>query len=316
MAFLRPYSGLQPSKTVTQEHGNGWETKADMPTGRMGLSVVAANNKIYAMGGYFYDKNEEYDPATNTWSTKAALYSVLVYHAAAAYNDKIYIAGGVNAPSVIAIVVKEYNPATNTWSNKANMLVARDGLTLASPGNGKLYAIGGEGSGFVAGTGRNDEYNISGDSWANKTSAPTARRYITSATYNGKVYVLAGANNDTPVVKNEEYDPVTDTWATKADSPIGAGGGFSACELFGRIFLMGSDKNFEYKAETNTWVARQAPPTSRTYGGIAPANGKMHFIGGGSSSAKNELYTPSFIRSVNVPYKPKRGETITQFNYF
>ena len=111
---------------------DAWTRKADMPTPRRQLVVVAVNGRIYAIGGVNFTSNtssvvysyatEEYDPATDTWAAKAPLPTgggvndILGnrFIGGAAANGKIYIAAYNNPGSPWITQAHEYDPATNT----------------------------------------------------------------------------------------------------------------------------------------------------------------------------------------------------------
>ncbi|MFC1718303.1 Kelch repeat-containing protein, partial [Candidatus Poribacteria bacterium] len=96
-----------------------WAEKADMPTARMQLACVAANGKIYAIGGSggigvgALSVVEVYDPATDTWIEENDMPTARGICGAAAVDGKIYVIGGAgvnenwNAPVAI---VEEYTP--------------------------------------------------------------------------------------------------------------------------------------------------------------------------------------------------------------
>ena len=78
-------------------------TLSDLPTRRVNGTVVAADGKLYVIGGYSGDvtaKNcvEVYDPKTNRWSTGPSLpgYRPLDhFHAAAVLDGKLHVVGGL-----------------------------------------------------------------------------------------------------------------------------------------------------------------------------------------------------------------------------
>jgi len=78
-----------------------WSTKASMPTARYNLTSSPVNNKIYVIGGYYYDgsehylsTNEEYNPSTNSWSTKTPMPTARTGLTSSSVNNKIYVIGG------------------------------------------------------------------------------------------------------------------------------------------------------------------------------------------------------------------------------
>ncbi len=67
------YTGLKTMEVYDVSTDTWDTTKADMPTGRWGLSAVAFDGKIYVFGGTtgigatVYASVQVYDPQTNTW---------------------------------------------------------------------------------------------------------------------------------------------------------------------------------------------------------------------------------------------------------
>jgi N-acetylneuraminic acid mutarotase len=135
-----------------------------MPTSRGYFAAAAANNKIYALGGYdgtnTVNTNAEYDPATNAWSSKSSSgFTARSSFAAAAINNRIYALGGLNSSSNPMNSNEEYDPTTNTWATKASLPTAR-GSNAAAVVNGNIYVFGG-GSPFGL-LSTNEEYSQTG----------------------------------------------------------------------------------------------------------------------------------------------------------
>ena len=87
---------------------DAWETKTSMPTPRENLCASVVNGKIYLMGGskltgpawpILIDKNEVYDPETDTWDTKAPIPDYYNFAFAdltsAVFDGKIYLMSGI-----------------------------------------------------------------------------------------------------------------------------------------------------------------------------------------------------------------------------
>jgi len=71
-----------------------------MPTARSSLAAAAVGEIIYAIGGTGpTNRNEAYDPSTNSWSTKANMPTARYRLAAAAVGGIIYAIGGVATTS-------------------------------------------------------------------------------------------------------------------------------------------------------------------------------------------------------------------------
>jgi hypothetical protein len=115
---------------------NQWVTLAPMPGPRAELQLVAANGRLYAIGGETGNGTqtpvatvEQYDPISNEWATRAPMSSPRMFFAAGALNNDstIIVAGGSGSS------VELYNIATNTWSTTSPLQVSMAaGATIAN----------------------------------------------------------------------------------------------------------------------------------------------------------------------------------------
>jgi N-acetylneuraminic acid mutarotase len=134
---------------------DSWTTKAPMPSVRGGVASATLDGKIYVLGGITHEsggwstspsnpqdnKNERYDPSTNSWDTMKPLPTATGASSAESINGKIYLIGGFGPSDK----TQEYNPSANSWTARTPMPTPRYGLAIAAA-NGKIYAIGGKDS--------------------------------------------------------------------------------------------------------------------------------------------------------------------------
>ena len=126
---------------------------------RRELGVIAANGKIYAIGGLgprgVLKVNEEYDPIADNWVLKAPLPTSRANFGICVYQNKIYCIGGTTNVGVkerylshqfselnVTGLNEVYDPRINTWETKTSMPTPRADLSI-SVANGKIYVIGG-----------------------------------------------------------------------------------------------------------------------------------------------------------------------------
>ncbi|MEM4530748.1 MAG: hypothetical protein QXY39_02670 [Thermofilaceae archaeon] len=181
-----------------------WATLANTPTVWYNLAAAEAGGIIYAIGGHDgsnrLNRNEAYDPSTNSWSTKANMPTARSRLAAAEAGGIIYAIGGYDGSNRLNIN-EAYDPSTNSWSTKANMPTARDSLAAAEAG-GIIYAIGGhDGSNRLN---RNEAYDPSTNSWSTKANMPTARYGLAAAEAGGIIYAIGGYTTTATNI-NEAY---------------------------------------------------------------------------------------------------------------
>lgn len=143
---------------------------------------------------------------------------------------------------------------------------------------------------MISGNGatNNEVYNPGTNSWTVLAPIPTSTAYPQIASWNGKIYVLGGANGSTWLTTNQIYDIATNTWTTGAPMPSGRMGG-TAVAYNGRIYMATGWNSALlssldiYDIATNSWSSGPAAPTARyqTRGGLI---GTRMYIAGGYTS--------------------------------
>lgn len=177
--------------------------KALMPQLLEGSACATYNNKIYLLGGFTYDSEQNtvliYDPSTDVWVFGTNLTNARFYATAAELNSKIYVIGGAkiqNGSSVSLSSVEVYDPQSNTVSAAADLPVPLRGASAVSA-NGKIYVFGGKinSSSF---SNLVYEYNSTSNSWTTFSTAPFAAAYggaiFISST--NKIYYFGGLTGE------------------------------------------------------------------------------------------------------------------------
>jgi len=196
-----------------------------MPTPRNALSAAVVDGKIYAIGGWGYDRPEGGWESIDPTATGQDFSKVEVY-----------------------------DPETDTWTTRADMPTPRSHMTVSALG-GKIYAIGG-GARIVAG--RSGEwlpllevYDTATNRWARAAELPTPRSVMSSSVVDGRIYVMGGAFSRGSASSAEEllrtmrtlsvveiYDPASGRWTRGADLATSRGW-FSTSVVNGKVYVVG-----------------------------------------------------------------------------
>lgn len=168
------------------------------------------------------------------------------------------------------------------WTTYAPMPTARWGIGCVAEG-GRLYVISGNGAT------QNEVYNPGTNSWATLAPIPLSTAYPQMASWNGKIYVMGGANGSSWLANNQIYDIATNTWTSGAPMPAGRMGG-TAVAYGGRIYVATGWNSVLlntlhiYDIASNTWSSGANAPTARyqTRGGLI--GDRMYIAGGYASS--------------------------------
>ena len=252
---------VSATAALAQKPTSPWSKGAPFPEPDEELYGVAADGKLYVIGGWGHGKAQgvtyEYDPATDRWTKKKPMPRPAHHAALAAANGKVYVIGGFVAPQQTAVPVGgawepiddawEYNTATDTWKSLAP-LPGKRGSSVAVEVGGKIYAIGGattvEGSkdpyftfmGPARVLNDNHVYDPATNKWESRTPMAVPRNHAFAGVVNGKIYVIGGRTGhgfilsatNTDVV--EEYTPVSDAWILKERMLTPRSGGASGSD--------------------------------------------------------------------------------------
>src|SRR5919106_6103776 len=144
------------SAALAQMPTSPWKKAAPFPEPDEELYGVAANGKLYVIGGWAGGKaagvTYEYDPATDKWTKKQSMPRPAHHAALASANGKIYVMGGFIPPEGTQIPLGgawqpiddawEYDPAADSWKSLTPLPLKRGSAVAVEVGS-KIYVIGG-----------------------------------------------------------------------------------------------------------------------------------------------------------------------------
>lgn len=134
--------------------------------------------------------------------------------------------------------------------------------------------------------------------WTDKAGLPTARKFLSTETIDGKIYAIggyiySGAANYFNL--NEVYDLATDSWSSSSPIPT-ARSSFGTAVLEGRVYAIGGENTIGdlsivevYDPATDSWTQATAIPTPRSGLACTAINGKIYAIGGKQNGTATNL---------------------------
>ncbi len=242
---------------------NTWETRTPMPTARWGMVAVEFNGLIYVFAGQgtSNNKNEVYDPLSNTWDVSKNPVPANIAQQGlmgVKYGNKIHL--------FYKSYHYEYDPETDIYTQLANVPRQVTWSTCATVGN-KIYIIGGYSyDSPTDACNDNYEYDPATNTWTTKTPMPVSRYGATreNPVINGKIYVTHGHAGTPFFVTNYAYDPATDTWEQKGPA-LHPRDGVSCGVIDNHLYVIGGRDvpsnpygvawSEVYYPEADTWIA-------------------------------------------------------------
>jgi N-acetylneuraminic acid mutarotase len=302
-----------------------WKIFADMQKERADPGVIAYNEKIYVMGGYFpfgfgYNQTQEvYDPQTHTWQFAANLPSFGRSDMMLAnVGDKIYAIGGWNMDHGGQYThTQRYDPMADNWITMTSMItpVSGAGVVVVTDTvfpTGTIYILGGAShSGSIAAV---QKYNPISDTWSLGTPMTVARSELGAVLLNGKIYAMGGVTSGGVTTSTVEiYYPISDTWKIGPPLPE-ARASIAVGVRQGEIYVVGGTNNwalgnptstaFVFDPGTGIWSMVNPMPVPRSATRGAVISDTLYVIGGkGDSSAgfANEGFGfPPVISTVKI----------------
>ncbi len=212
--------------------GDSWVFKTPLPLLVKDVAAVGINGKIYAMG-YNYTYNNQ----------------------TSAYGDSTFN--------------YLYTPSSDRWVSKRPMPNNQSQFAVASYQN-KIYVIGGwtkyESPSLATNyvTGAVQAYDVTGDSWENRTSIPTPRANLQAAVVDGKIFLIGGRlQNGADTNTNEAYNPSNDSWTEMSPIPNPVSN-YGLAVVENQIYVMGGGDGGKfgnainsvqiYNPQTDAWA--------------------------------------------------------------
>lgn len=234
--------------------------------------------------------------------------------AGAAIDTIVYIVGGFDGAGRAVSTVEAYDTISDSWSELTPMLAARGALT-ANFVDDTLYAVGGVPRSFGTFTRPlilNEAYDPSTDEWTTKEPMPIPRQHLTSAAFDGKLFVFGGRIDDltSNLDSNEAYDPALDRWIKLQPMPSKRGGLAAAVSLTdGWIYVFGGEAPSgtfntaeRYSPHGDVWEPAPNMPNRRHGLAAVGIDSEIYVIGGGPdpgltvSDFNQILHTPFMVQ--------------------
>jgi N-acetylneuraminic acid mutarotase len=209
--------------------------------------------------------------------------------AAGIINGKIYTVGEFNNATVV------YNPRKNKFASSLARRPHQGHHHGAEVYDGKLYLIGGLGSG----AGKVQIYDPRANSWSLGADMPFAAGSVSTAQIGNKIFVAGGIVGSRTTNLAAKYIPARNRWKMIAPMPEGRNHAASGTDgkrfyIFGGRGPGSGDANFVangfdtvqvYNPKTNAWTLKEPLPQARGGTGKAVfANGRFYIMGGETST--------------------------------
>ena len=304
-----PIEGVFPTAPADAS-STRWQTRAQMPTPRLGLAVVEHGGRIYTFGGVSSDgvtaKVEIYDPEADAWTAGRSKPAPVGFISAVEVGGKIHVPGGIDAARQPRDILEIYDPESDTWETGPPLPEPLGAYGLAAL-NDQLYLFGGRGvQGYVASVYR---YDPQAGAWEELPPLEQARGFLSAAPIGSRIYVVGGYDDITEYDTCEAYDPATSTWTPCAPMSVPRGG-LAAVSVRDYLFAIGGGMdeylafNERYDSRLDTWIRVETPLTQQWRGlGAAFVYPDLYAIGGwnGDFLSVNEAYQALYQLQIILP---------------
>jgi N-acetylneuraminic acid mutarotase len=296
-----------------------WLSGSNVLTGPIPVSTNAgmvtekfrANTALESAPQQFIQLAVAYTGVRNSWEIGTPSPLALDEVAGGVIGEKLYVVGGGNSATLA------YDIPSGTWTNVLRARPFVGNHHAAEVFGGRLYVLGGLGSGSG---GRVQIYDPVTNGWSLGAAMPFAGGSCNSAVINGQIYVASGIVGSSTTNALARYHPGSNTWTTLAPMPVGrnhAASGTDGSKFYvfggrtgGNALANGFDTLQIYDPAGNTWVSTTDPgstlaPLPQMRGGMGKAvfyNGDFFVIGGetssGAGATANRVYNRVDIYNV------------------
>jgi len=220
-----------------------WEVRERIPFHVYGHGGAVLDGKLHCLGGCHTKDwqapgkyHQVYDPAADAWTAAAELPLAVGWPMPAVHGGRIYLFGGgyfVPGPGITSTTKAwVFDPAANRWSAIRDLPVPIMNGFAVTVGNVIYVGLGynrqgGLGTNIVAHYRNTYRYDPARDTYERVADAPELGCYASAGQWEGKAYVVAGANIEVGFHDMKDYqwadgalkyDPAANRW-TKINTP-------------------------------------------------------------------------------------------------
>lgn len=186
--------GPSPAMWSWSPQSRIWQSEAPMPAPRADFSLIAADGRLFAIGGAFDDEAIfVFDPEAREWDSLDAPEGIVRPGAAAlALEGEIFVAGGFDsdAPSRH---VHLYTVADDSWTEAPMLPEGRAGAAIAQDAQGRIHLFGGRGPGSVT-LDSHISWMPGEASWRVEEDLPSPRTNAAAAQLEDGIFVVGGGS--------------------------------------------------------------------------------------------------------------------------
>ncbi|WP_138751633.1 Kelch repeat-containing protein [Paenibacillus sinopodophylli] len=235
-----------------------------------------------------------------SWSDKASMPDKRAGAATVEYQGKLYVFGGTNgngtgsASGPTSNTSYVYDPATDQWDTKQAMPTARSAASAVVLNN-KIYVLGGYNfvSGVLTRVAKMEIYDPETNIWTTGTNLTSAKAWVGTDVYDGKIYVFGGTNqSNANLTTVESYNPLTNGWTTLSPIPS-VGGAIGVAQLEGKFYVSGFNNYAfsEYNPQDNSWTNLAESPNKLNAPAVVIKDSDIYFFGSSETSLVNVYNT-------------------------
>lgn len=298
--------------------------KLRLQTGRYGHAVVAADHKLYVVGGSgpagLLGDVEVLDPQSGTATVVATNLIPRRYHSAVLVGRRIFIVGGESATGA--------EPAVEIFDLDTRAVAL--GMPLPTPRRlskaawlgGSIFVVGGQDHGnrfSETGTGVVEACDVAKNEWRKAADLPTPRECAVVVAQ-GKLWAIGGFDGDEAALAVvETYDPKTGGWTRAPDMPFRTSA-HSALATRGAIYAFGDyrmlDRVARLDLRSGVWTEVAVPYVASRHNACAELDDEIFVVGGNVASSGSHLDLVQRFSVRELRAAPTRTRTGTEWRGF
>ena len=265
-----------------------WTDLGVMPYNASFATSVCIDSDIYLIGGLSGGKVSsevwKYNVLLNSWTKLSDKKTPVTGVKAIVLGGQIYVVGGLTINGQTVSVVESYSPRLDKWFSVSQIPVKIKNYGIESF-EGKIFVFGGENE-----SGIQDKmfiFDPSTNEWADGPGLFEKRTALSSALWNGRIYLIGGWDGDKYLSTVKSFSP-TDLLESRGklrDEPSLPEALVScmAEELADTLFLFCPESVYKLSHSQNSWIKESIPEAYNLKNGFTTAShdNKVYIFGSG-----------------------------------